>query len=140
MRPRYDDPDKHPKRLNQSTPFDEAQFKGFLQDILGWSEFALSRDNLPVHLHEATEEFSRLYTAKHPTLHIWILKLKRQNPNIERSLLNFIAQKESECIAVIRYPEVKNWKLGLVTLIDGEAHYKWMALAMNTPITLGHSC
>ncbi len=114
------------KRLNQSTPFDEEQFKGFLQDILGWNEFTIARENLPVHLHEATEEFSRLYTSKRSTTYVWILKLKRQNPHAEQALLDFIAQKESECMVVIRYPEVKNWKLGWVSLIDEQSQYRWM--------------
>ena len=114
------------KRLNQSTPFDEAQFIGLLQDILGWSTVAIARENLPVHLHEATEEFSRLYTSKPSTMYVWLLKLKYQNPITEEALLDFIAQKESECMVVIRYPDIKNWKLGLLSLIDGQAHYKWM--------------
>ena len=87
--------------------------------------FAIARDNLPVHLHEATEEFFSAQHFKQPTTYVWI-QFKRQNIHAEQALLDFIAQKESECIVVIRYPEVNNWKLGWVSLIDNKSHYKWM--------------
>ena len=67
--PNYDT-HKHSEKTNQSTPFDEAQFKRFLQDILGGDDVAIARDNLPTELHEATEEFSRLHTTKHPSGHL----------------------------------------------------------------------
>ena len=128
------------KRLNQSTPFDEEQFTRFLQDILGWNDFAIARDNLPVHLHEATEEFSRLNTSKQHNTYVWILKLKRQNAQVERDLLDFIAKKSPNVSWSFGTPKstIGNsagwvWSMNNLT-IDG-----WTSVT-NIQTTLGHSC
>ena len=114
------------KILNQSTPFDEAQFHVFLQELLGWHDLKLSRDNMPTDLHECVAEFSRLFSSTQSSIVIWILKLKEGSQHAEQDLLNFIASKEEQCLVVIGYPEVEQWKLGALFLQNDVGKYSWI--------------